>query len=191
VRRAIHCPDTPGVAPGNARGAVRGSVPAMVLCLLLALPPALAAQAPGDGRVLRLEASYLAGGVAYTGRVGGAWHAGSGLGGGVDILRVLSGREHFLGSSDAFAEYVQFSAFASWVPSTHLRTDLGLRASVILYGDAEPSGTPFVGSYLAPAVGWRRVKVGSRLQAGLIQVRGADRVAVFFQPLVVSLSLPL
>jgi hypothetical protein len=163
----------------------------MALWLLLALPVATSAQAPGDGRLIRLEASVLAGGVSYSVPVAGAWRVGGGLGAGVDGLRVVSGRAIFLGRDNAFSEIAQLSGFASWVPSGHLRADLGLRASVISFGDAEFSGTHFVGTFIAPAAGLRRVKVGSRLQAGWVRAGGVDRVAVFFKPVVVSLSLPL
>jgi hypothetical protein len=109
----------------------------------------------------------------------------------VDALRILSGSDLFFGGDDQeYHELAQLAGFASWTPSPHFRTDIGVRASFIIYGDDDFSGTSFVGAYLAPAVGWRRIKVGSRLQAGHVRVGGRDGVAVFFKPLVVSVTLP-
>jgi hypothetical protein len=161
------------------------------ILLLVSLSSAVSGQAPTDRRAIRLEASDLSGAVSYSARVAGAWFVGGGLGGGVDALRIVSGEDMFLGrAEDSYSEIAQLSAFASWTPSSYFRTDLGLRASVIIYGDAEFSGTHFIGPYVAPAVGSRRIKIGPRLQAGLIRAGGVDGVAVFVKPLVVSVTLP-
>jgi hypothetical protein len=163
-----------------------------VFVLLLALRPDPAfTQAPGDQRAVRLEASWLAGSATYSTRFADGWFAGGGLGGGIDALRLVSGRDLFFGRTDQdYTELAHLIGLASWTPSPHFRTDFGLRAAFIIYGDADFSGTHFVGPYVAPAVGWRRLKAGPRLQAGLVRVGGVDGVAVFFQPIVVSLTLP-
>jgi hypothetical protein len=176
----------------HARGAfvARATALRAVGLILLAtlLPGQASGQAPHDRRVVRLEASYLAGAVSFATRVADGWFAGGGLGGGVDALRIVSGSDLFFGDDQENHELAQLSGFASWTPSPHLRTDVGLRASFIIYGDDDFSGTTFVGAYLAPAVGWRHIKAGPRLQAGHVRVGGRDGVAVFFKPLVVSVT---
>jgi hypothetical protein len=168
-----------------------GPVCAVLLLLLASLPHAASPQAPGDARAIRLEASWLAGSVTYSMRLADGWFAGGGLGGGIDALRLVSSRDLFFGRTDQdYTELAHLIGFASWTPSPYFRTDVGLRAAVIIYGDADFSGTHFVGPYVAQAVGWRRLKAGPRLQAGLVRVGGVDGVAVFFQPIVVSLTLP-
>jgi hypothetical protein len=164
---------------------------AATLLLLASLADPASTQAPGDPRAVRLEASWLAGSVTYSTRLADGWFAGGGLGGGIDALRLVSDRDLFLGRTDQdYTELAHLVGFASWTPSPHFRTDFGLRASVIIYGDADFSGTHFIGPYVAPAVGWRRLKAGPRLQAGLVRAGGVDGVAVFFKPIVVSLTLP-
>jgi hypothetical protein len=103
----------------------------------------------------------------------------------------VAGRSLFFGGEDQeYNELGHVSGFVSWTPSPWFRTDVGLRASFITYDDDDFSGTSFVGPYVAPAVGWRVLKVRPRLQAGHVRVGGEDGVAVFFKPLVVGVTLP-
>jgi hypothetical protein len=186
---------TPG-ALRAARAALRGARAALRAAFLLlpallpVLPDRAAAQAPGDANAVRLDASYIAGAATYARRVSDDWWLGAGLGAGIDMVRALQSpvraRQHDIG----YAEIIHMAGFASWVPSSALRVDLGMRTSAVLYGDSDFSGGVFLGPYITPAVGVRRIKLAPRLQAGYFWIQRESGMALLVQPFVVNVIFP-
>lgn len=171
---------TPGARVLLAAGVLLGA----------ALPATAVAQARADRNVVRLDASYLAGSLSYARRASDKVFVGGGFGLGVDIVRAPLVPDRLDRDDFSYAELVHLAGFSSFVPSTAFRADAGVRAAVILFGESDFSGFVFVGPYVAPAVGFRRVKVGSRAQIGLVAYNRVRGLGIFVQPIFVSLALP-
>ncbi len=147
---------------------------------------------------LTLEASFVRGALGYARAVRPGLRAGFELGFGFPQLdRTFVPEQDSLGSPD-FEEYLHIGAFLRIAPSAHVEVDVGMRASIAdLYpcggSDCWPAG--FLGIYVQPMVGWRRLKLGVRFVGGRIfeadvgDPDGSSGV-VAMNPLIARYTLP-
>jgi hypothetical protein len=165
---------------------------ALTAFLLLGLvrPGIGLAQAPTDRSALRLDVTWAAASLSYARHASDAWFVGGGGGVGAGMMHALANPVDFP-EQDRQGEAIHIEVFASWTPSPTFHTDLGLRTAYVIYGRADAvDAAGFVGPYVAPAIGTRRVKVGSRVQAGYIHSRHGSGMAIYVQPVVLRVVFP-
>ncbi|HLL46400.1 MAG TPA: hypothetical protein VK399_06815 [Longimicrobiaceae bacterium] len=181
--------------------------------LLFALGALLVAAAPGaaqrrvpDHR-FALDVGVVGASLSYANRVGGDWFAGAEVGGGGDFLNVMVlGGRHF--SQDGWLAYEEPDAtgeenlfelahlafFARREAGDRFQADVGVRASAFLHFDAsddDPGGGLFVGPYASLYWGWRHVKLGPRIAAGLFYEDADTReLGINVAPLTVRITFP-
>ena len=152
------------------------------LSMLCTVPLAAGAQETRNNLV-RLKATPLAAELSYARRTAPKWFGGVGLGVGPELWqRVLSSGE-FFDPGDPFpnngfdqdlnlAEFANLNLFALFMPSDHLQVEGGLRVAPVVWtresGSGDASFAYFAGAFITPAVGWRSVKAGPRLQVGVL-----------------------
>ncbi len=159
----------------------------MVLLALLA--------APVSAQELTIDATPVAGSIGWT--AGSGW--GIEIGAGPEQIReTLSPGSAATGDPD-FNEYAHVALFRRVKPSARFEVDAGVRAGfaelfTCTASDCWPSR--FLGAYVQPMVGWRRVKFGVRLTSGWIHEREEGQPAgwtgvVAMTPLLVRYTIPL
>ena len=142
----------------------------LVFTILLALVWAGSAQAQQRNQTT-VEASIMRGALGYARQVDARLYAGVEIGFGFPQLdRTLVPEQNESGEPD-FREYLHLGVVLRAVPSAHFEIDVGVRGS---FADFWPCGasdcwpSPFIGGYVQPMVGWRRLKFGPRLTAGWV-----------------------
>lgn len=181
-----------------------------VLCALAALVFA-AAPAAAQRRVpehrFAVDVHAVGASLSYAKRVGGGWYGGVEAGGGGDFVNVMVlGGRHFsqdgwlayetpdyAGDEDLF-ELAHLAVFARREAGERFQADVGVRGAAFLHFDAsddDPDGGLFAGPYASLFWGWRHVKLGPRVMAGLIW-EDADRreLGVNVAPLVLRITFP-
>jgi hypothetical protein len=125
-----------------------------------------------------VEASITRGAVGYARNVGSRVFLGVEVGFGFpQIDRTLSPEKDPDTGSPDFEEYLHIAPFVRYKANDNFEIDAGIRASL---ADLWPCGSsdcwpmPFGGVYIQPMVGWRRIKVGARLTAGVIAEGNPD-----------------
>jgi hypothetical protein len=149
------------------------------------------AQAPADRSAIRLDITWIAASLSYVRHGSDAWFFGGGGGFGAGMMRALATPVSFPGPDFRRGEVIHMEGFASWMPSPTFHMDLGVRTAYVVYGrDDAVDAAGFVGPYVAPVIGFRRVKVGSRLQAGYLYTRHGRGMAMYVQPVVLRVVFP-
>jgi hypothetical protein len=131
----------------------------------------LAAQQPAPRNQLTLDASVLAGGLSYARVTSPDKLVGVGAGLGADFnIRLVRGEEW----GKTSAELAHVETFARLEPPGHWQYDVGLKAAAEIHSQAvdgqsgsETEFGGFLGGYIAPMWGWRQLRFGPRLQAGV------------------------
>ncbi len=182
----------------------------LVLCalgaLLVAAAPAGAQRRVPEHR-FSLDVGVVGASLGYANRVGGDWLAGAEVGGGGDFVNVMVlGGRHFSrdgwpayeepgasGDEDLF-ELGHVALFARREAGERFQADLGVRASAFLHfdpSDDDPDGGLFAGPYASLFWGWRRVKLGPRIAAGLFYEDPYTReLGINVAPLTVRITFP-
>lgn len=180
-----------------------------VICALGALlvaAPAAAQRRVPDHR-FALDVHVVGASLSYANRVGGDWFGGVEIGGGGDFVNamVLGGR-HFSqdgwpsyeepdyeGDEDLF-EVAHLALFARREAGEGFHADLGVRGSAFLHFDQsndDPGGGLFLGPYASLFWGWRHVKAGPRVMAGLFWESAETReFGINVAPLLVRITVP-
>jgi hypothetical protein len=150
-------------------------------------PTLVFAQAPTDRSAIRLDITWIAASLSYARHGSDAWFFGGGGGVGAGMMRAPVTPVSFPGPDLRRGEVIHLEGFASWVPSPTFR----IRTAYVVYGrDDAVDAAGFVGPYVAPAIGSRRVMVSSRLQAGYLYTRHGRGMAVYVQPVVLRVVFP-
>jgi hypothetical protein len=125
-----------------------------------------------------LEASITRGALGYARQTGSKVFLGIEIGFGFPQLdRTLSPAKNDETGAPDFEEYLHIAPFVRYKANDNFEIDAGIRASL---ADLWPCGSsdcwpmPFGGVYVQPMVGWRRIKLGARLTAGVIAEGNPD-----------------
>jgi hypothetical protein len=173
---------------------IRSSI---LFCIIAATP--LAAQR----NEATIEATFTRGAAGY------ARHAATNVLFGIEIGfgfpqidRTLSPEQDPETGSPDFEEYLHVAPFLRLKSGQHFEIDAGLRASIADLWECDASDclpALFGGAYVQPMVGWRRIKVGARLTAGVIAEgkpdsrlnQGSERTGVLaLSPFLVRATFP-
>ena len=174
--------------------------------LFFAALPAAAQRRVPDHR-FTVDVGVVGATLGYATRAGGDWFAGAEIGGGGDFLNAMVvGGRHF--SQDGWISYEEpdysgeenlfelghLAFFARREAGGRFQADVGVRGSVFLHfdqSDDDPGGGLFVGPYTSLYWGWRHVKVGPRISAGLFYEDADTReFGVNVAPLTVRFTFP-
>lgn len=145
-----------------------------------------------------IEASFFRGAVGYARQVGEGLYAGAEIGFGFpQIDRTVVPDEGSAGDPD-FKEFLHLALFMRAAHSEGLELDAGLRASVASLwscGASDCWPARFLGAYLQPMFGWRRLKFGPRLTIGWIDearpgTTDGGTTVVGLSPFAVRLTFP-
>jgi len=131
----------------------------------------LAAQEPARRNQLTIDASILAGGLSYARMTSPDRLVGAGAGVGTEFyVRMVRGEKW----GQSSAELVHVETFARLETPGRWHYDLGLKVAADIHSQAVHGGSAseqefggFLGGYIAPMWGWRRFRVGPRVQAGV------------------------
>ena len=138
----------------------------MLATLLLAAP--LAAQQRNE---VTIEGSFVRGAAGYARATSARVLVGIEVGFGFpQIDRTLAPEQDSVGSPD-FEEYLHVAPFVRYKASSNFEIDAGIRASIADLWPCDASDcwpALFGGVYIQPMIGFRKIKVGSRLTAGVI-----------------------
>jgi len=181
-----------------------------VLCALAALlvvaAPAAAQRRAPEHR-FAVDVHVVGVSLSYAHRVGGEWLGGVEAGGGGDFVNamVLGGRHFsqdgwlayeerdYTGDDDLF-ELGHLALFVRREAGERFQADLGVRGAAFLHfdpSDDDPGGGVSAGPYASLFWGWRHVKVGPRVMAGLFWENADTReLGIQVAPLVLRISFP-
>lgn len=154
-----------------------------------------------------LDGGVVGASLSYANRVGGDWFAGVGAGAGGDFVNWMAvGGRHFAQDGgiayeerdpyggELLFEMLHLNLFARYEPGDRWHADVGLRGSVFLHfdeSDDDPGGGVFTGAYGSLYWGWRHVKLGPRVMAGVFREdRDTREFGVNVAPLTVRISFP-
>jgi hypothetical protein len=149
---------------------------------------------------ITIDAQILGATIGYARRISPTSHAGAtlGLGGHLIEYMALAGRhfsedsglayeERDAGTNPLVYELLSVGGFVRRQQSERWQVELGVRASAFFHFDStddEPGGGAFVGVYVLPMYGWRRLKFGPRAMAGVFtEGRGRTEFGVHLAPL--------
>lgn len=164
-----------------------------------------AAQPSRDEHMFTLDLTLIGGSAGYARRIGE--HRYIGFDGGVDVAflsyMIYAGR-HFAEADgwsyedkDGFdgkdlLEVFNANVYVRHVYGDHWNIDTGIRASVFLHFDSsdDDAGSGyFGGGYVSLFYGWKHVKFGPRVQAGVFS-EGDPEFGVFISPGIVRVAIP-
>ena len=113
-----------------------------------------------------IHGDLLAGSLSYARFVGDRWLVGGGAGIGFSILTLSAvGGDHF--SEGRMIELVPVFLFVRYQSGGAFQMDVGIRRSATAHAAfGSFGGATFIGGYVAPFIGDRRVKIGFRVLAG-------------------------
>lgn len=143
-----------------------------------------------------LEASVIRGALGYARAVATDVHVGGEVGFGFpQIDYTLSPAKDPLTGDPSFEEYLHVALFLRQRLHTRISYDIGARASMVDLWSCEVSDcwpTPFVGAYVQPMFGGRRLSIGPRILAGWTneaEARSGSTFTIAVAPLNVRLTL--
>ena len=173
------------------------TIPFLLLLLAVTATP-LAAQR----NEVTIEGSIVRGAVGYARASSARLYLGIEAGFGFPQLdRTLVPEQDSVGSPD-FEEYLHVAPFIRYKASDNFEIDAGVRASIADLWPCDASDcwpALFGGIYVQPMVGFRKLKIGSRLTAGVImegepdtRARQGDKSSnvVSIAPFLVRATLP-
>lgn len=155
--------------------------------------------------MITLDLTLVGGSVGYAGRIGENRYLGFDAGVDVAMLsKMIYAGRHFA-EPDGWSyenrdgainkdllEILNANLYLRHVYGDHWNIDTGVRASLFLHFDSsddDPGGGFFGGGYVSAFYGWKRVKFGPRLQAGVF-TEGDPEFGVFLSPLIVRVAFP-
>lgn len=163
-------------------------------------PDTLATAAPARPNHITLTGHMVGLTVGYARAIRPNTLLGGEVGAGGDLFSAMAvGGRHFgqwlsyeerdAAGDESLFELAHVGAFVRRVHGDRLDYDVGLRASAFFHwdeSDDDPGGGLFAGAYGTVMVGWRRVKLGPRVQVGLFDEGGGTReLGVYVVPLTV------
>ncbi len=167
---------------------------AVVLLLACGLPTRAPAAAQERHQVT-LEASVFRGTLGYAARAGRALHLGGELGFGFPQTDLTLMPSAAGGEEPRLREYLHGALFLRHRVARALAYDAGVRAAVVDLWPCRASDcwpTSFLGGYLQPMLGGRRISVGPRLVAGWVgesRTGGGSTFTAGIAPVNVRLTL--
>jgi hypothetical protein len=147
----------------------------------------LAAQEADPRNQFTLDASVLAGGLSYARATSTEKFVGVGAGLGYEFnIRMVVGEK----GGKKSAEVAHVEIFRRLAPSGRWQYDFGVRIAADGHTadvQSEAEFGVFLGGYVAPMWGWRRFRVGPRIQAGSYWTSSVPTFGVFITPLTARL----
>jgi len=155
----------------------KASFGVFALVIAFAVSPARAAEPPLKRNELTFDLGAASFGMTHAWRSDTGWFLFGG-GGAVGFSPLLgatyaTGTHYDNTSTLNFAELLQAQLFARIEPSPWLRVDGGVRVGFFAHAAGDViRGGPFVGLFLAPALGWRWLWVGPRISGNFVSEDG-------------------